>query len=41
MHAAGISCCQRLPGIIAGLEAGTEAGAVALPGAAAPDGTVP
>jgi hypothetical protein len=33
MHAAGISCCQRLSDIIAGLEPGTEAGAVALPGA--------
>jgi hypothetical protein len=41
MHAAGISCCQRLSDIIAGLEAGTEAGAVALLGAAAPGGTVP
>jgi len=30
MHAAGISCCQRLGDIVAGLEAGTEAGAVAL-----------
>jgi hypothetical protein len=30
MHAAGISCCQRLSDIIAGLEPGTEAGAVAL-----------
>jgi integrase len=30
MRAAGISCCQRLGDITAGLEAGTEAGAVAL-----------
>jgi hypothetical protein len=30
MHAAGISCCQRLGDIVAGLEAGTEAGAVTL-----------
>ena len=30
MHAAGISCCQRLGDIVAGLEAGPEAGAVAL-----------
>jgi len=30
MHAAGISCCQRLSDIIAGLQPGTEAGAVAL-----------
>jgi integrase len=35
MHAAGISCCQRLSDIIAGLEPGTEAGAVALLGALA------
>ena len=33
MHAAGISCCQRLSDIIAGLDPGTEAGAVALLGA--------
>jgi hypothetical protein len=32
MHAAGISCCQRLSDITAGLEPGTEAGAVALLG---------
>jgi integrase len=30
MRAAGISCCQRLGDITAGLEAGTEAGAVAM-----------
>jgi hypothetical protein len=30
MHAAGIACCQRLSDIIAGLEPGTEAAAVAL-----------
>jgi hypothetical protein len=41
MHAAGISCCQRLSDIIAGLEPGTEAGAVALLGALAPGGAVP
>jgi hypothetical protein len=41
MHAAGISCCQRLSDIIAGLEAGTESGAVALLGAAVPGGTEP
>ena len=33
MHAAGISCCQRLGDIIAGLQPGTEADAVALLGA--------
>jgi integrase len=38
MHAAGISCCQRLGDIIAGLEPGTEAAAVALLGAAAAGG---
>jgi integrase len=32
MHAAGISCCQRLGDIIAGLDPGTEAGAVTLLG---------
>jgi hypothetical protein len=36
MHAAGISCCQRPVDIIAGLDPGTEAGAVTLPGALAP-----
>jgi hypothetical protein len=41
MHAAGISCCQRLGDITAGLDPGTEADAVALPGATAPGGTVP
>jgi integrase len=35
MHAAGISCCQRLSDITAGLDPGTEAGAVALLGALA------
>jgi hypothetical protein len=35
MHAAGISCCQRLSDITASLEPGTEAGAVALLGALA------
>jgi hypothetical protein len=34
MHAAGISCSQRLGDLIAGLEPGGEAGAVRLPGAA-------
>jgi hypothetical protein len=38
MHAAGISCCQRLGDIIAGLAPGTEAGAVALLGATAAGG---
>jgi hypothetical protein len=38
MHAAGISCCQRLSDIIAGLDPGTEAAAVALLGARAADG---
>jgi integrase len=38
MHAAGISCCQRLGDIIAGLDPGTEPGAVALLGAAAAGG---
>jgi hypothetical protein len=33
MHAAGITCSQRLGGIIAGLPPGGEAAAVALPGA--------
>jgi hypothetical protein len=33
MHAAGISCCQRLSDIIAGLDPGTEHDAVALLGA--------
>jgi hypothetical protein len=33
MHAAGISCCQRLSDIIAGLDTGTEHDAVALLGA--------
>src|SRR5215472_15053175 len=32
MHAAGITCCQRLGDIIAGLDPGTEAAAVTLPG---------
>jgi hypothetical protein len=41
MRAAGISCCQRLSDIIAGLEPGTEAGAVALLGAQTADGAVP
>lgn len=35
MHAAGISCCQRLGDITAGLDPGTEADAVALLGALA------
>jgi hypothetical protein len=35
MHAAGITCCQRLSDITAGLDPGTEAGAVALLGALA------
>jgi integrase len=35
LHAAGISCCQRLGDIAAGLEAGTEEHAVALLGALA------
>jgi integrase len=38
MHAAGISCCQRLGDIIAGLDPGTEPGAVALLGATAAAG---
>jgi integrase len=41
MHAAGISCCQRLGDLIAGLEPGTEAGAVALLGALAAGGAAP
>ncbi len=41
MHAAGISCCQRLGDIIAGLEPGTEAGAVALLGALTAGGAAP
>jgi integrase len=42
MHAAGIACCQRLSDIIARLEPGTQAGAVALlTGAPARGGTVP
>ena len=41
MHAAGISCCQRLSDIIAGLDRGTEHDAVALLGAAAPGSAVP
>jgi hypothetical protein len=41
MHAAGVSCCQRLGDIIAGLDPGTEAGAVTLPGALAAGGAVP
>jgi hypothetical protein len=41
MHAAGISCCQRLGDITAGLDRGTEAGAVALLGALAAGGVVP
>jgi integrase len=32
LHAAGISCCQQLGDITAGLEAGSEAGAIALLG---------
>jgi integrase len=40
MHAAGISCCQRLGDIIAGLDPGTEAGTVVLLGATAPAGTL-
>ena len=35
MHAAGITCCQRLSDIIAGLDPGTEADAVTLLGALA------
>ncbi len=35
MHAAGISCCQRLGDITAGLDPGTEHDAVALLGALA------
>jgi hypothetical protein len=38
MHAAGISCCQRLSDIITGLDPGTEAGAVTLLGALAAGG---
>jgi len=38
LHAAGISCCQRLGDIIAGLDPGTEPGAVALLGATAAAG---
>jgi hypothetical protein len=34
MHAAGISCCQRLGDLVAGLEPAGEAGAVGLLGAA-------
>jgi len=42
MHAAGISCCQRLSDIIAGLDPGTEHGAVALlTGALAAGSAVP
>ncbi len=41
MHAAGISCCQRLSDIITGLDPGTEPDAVALLGAAVPGSTVP
>src|SRR5215831_4910343 len=41
MHAAGISCCQRLSDIIAGLDPGTEAGAVTLLGALAAGSAVP
>jgi integrase len=36
MHAAGISCCQRLGDLVAGLEPADEAGAVRLLGAARP-----
>jgi integrase len=36
LHAAGISCCQRLGDITAGLDPGTEEQAVALLGAAGP-----
>jgi hypothetical protein len=35
MHAAGISCCQRLSDITASLDPGAEADAVALLGALA------
>jgi hypothetical protein len=35
MHAAGISCCQRLGDITAGLDPGTEHDAVVLLGALA------
>ena len=35
MHAAGISCCQRLSDITAGLDPGPEQDAVALLGALA------
>jgi hypothetical protein len=35
MHAAGITCSQRLGDIVATLDPGGEAGAVALPGASA------
>ena len=41
LRAAGISCCQRLGDITAGLDPGTEAGAVTLLGALAAGGTVP
>jgi hypothetical protein len=34
MHAAGITCSQRLGDLLAGLEPGSEADAVRLPGAA-------
>ncbi len=36
MRAAGISCCQRLGDITAGLDPGSQEDAVALPGAAVP-----
>jgi hypothetical protein len=38
MHAAGISCCQRLGDITAGLDPGSEADAIALLGATAAGG---
>jgi len=41
MHAAGISCCQRLGDITAGLDPGGEQDAVALLGALAAGGAVP
>jgi integrase len=41
MHAAGISCCQRLGDVTAGLTAGSEHDAVALLGALAAGGAVP
>jgi hypothetical protein len=41
LHAAGISCCQRLGDITAGLDPGSEAAAAALPGALPARGAVP